>query len=138
MIIKTVRSVQYKQLFTLGKIKIPPLDVPTRWNSTFLMFKAVHDNKLFYKSLEEGNLVSENLWHFLEEFVIAFEPVYSCTKKLQKEQFTIGDSLRCWIDLKMQLTNVNNEMSKEMLSCMLNRQTLLVDNDLVKAALYLD
>lgn len=96
-----------------------------------MMFKSVHENKFFYQSLQEDNF-SENLWHFLEEFVTVFEPVYVCTKKLQKEQFTIGDFLSSWIELKMWISNVDNEMSKEMLSCMLNRQTLLVDNDLVK------
>lgn len=55
--IKKAKSTTYKQIFELSKINIPPLDIVTRWNSTFLMIKSISDNKEFYKKLDNGKFI---------------------------------------------------------------------------------
>lgn len=127
-----------KQLFAISKINIPPHDNSTRWNSTFRMLKSILDHKVFYQTLADGNLVSEELWVFIQNFVAAFKCVFYCTKKLQEEQLTIGDFICSWMKLKMKLTQVKNEFSSKMLKAMEVRLKKLLSNNLVKAALYVD
>lgn len=122
----------------IQNIPIPPLDVPTRWNSTFKMLMSIKNQEEFFKNFQDGDFISAELWPFLENFKKAFSPVYECTIKLQSQNITVGDFVSQWITLKMKLTAVSNDLANDMLSCMEARQKKLIDNDVVKAALYMD
>lgn len=136
--VKTVRSGNLRQLLISNKIQIPPLDVNTRWNSTYKMLKTIHRNKEFFISLEEGSLITEELWNFIEQFVAAFYHVYVCTLEFQAANYSIGDFICSWMKMKLNLSKVNNEMAKSITAKMEIRQKKLLDNDVVRAALYID
>lgn len=137
-IIKNVRVGATRQMFVSLKIHIPPLDVPTRWNSTFIMVKSIYVNKAFYKSLEDTIKISNELWTFIDCFYAAFEPVYYCTLELQTKEFSVGDFVASWMKLTMNICTVGNELSQKLQSSMEIRQKKLFDNDLIKAALFMD
>lgn len=70
-ITKKLRSGPMRQLLVARHISLPPLDVPTRWNSTFTMVKSMLDEAESFRVLE-GIDVSDELWAFMEEFCKAF------------------------------------------------------------------
>lgn len=136
-LVNSVRSDQIKLLFKANHIAIPPIDVPKRWNSTFLMVKSITDNKEFYKTLEDIQ-ISDELWDFIDELNVSFQPVHVFTMELQTKAFSIGDFIISWIKLKMNLTDIQSAMAKQILDIMEKRQVKLVENVVVKAALYID
>lgn len=116
--IKTAKSVTYKRIFELSKVKIPSLDIVTRWNSTFLIVKSISDNKEFYKTLGEAKFIEDDLWNFIDNFVPSFPSVFVCTKTLQDAQLTFGAFICPWMELERNLTKTKTDLSEKMLKTM--------------------
>lgn len=134
---KTLRSGQNRQLLQARQIEIPPLDVPTRWNSTYLMISSFTKHREFYRFLA-GIDISEDMWTFMDEFSKSFYPVFVCTKELQSNEICTGDFVTSWIKLKMNLEKVVTNMARELIDCMELRQPKLIQNSVVQAALFID
>lgn len=79
-------------------IKIPTLDVCTRWNSTYIMIHKLisikSDIERLYEFFTNSDLDSIKLenshWEFMGKFHDAFRPTYDFTVKLQGEQLGMG------------------------------------------------
>lgn len=117
----------------------PQLDVVTRWSSTYNMLKRLLGLKEFCISNLSG---SENLksseWVLIENLVVVLEPVHELTLKLQRSQLILGDFYKFWMELIFKLKNVNTEHSKKLLANIESRQSNLLENDTMYAALFLD
>lgn len=102
------------------------------------MVKAVYDTKSFYEAVDQGKFANEDLWNFMATFFSTFSPVFTCTKKLQNADLIFGDFIFAWMELKMELKDLNNSLSNELLNYMESRQEKLLNNDICKASLYFD
>lgn len=104
--IKKLRTGSYKNLFATNKKKKPILDVPTRWSSTYEMVNCLLEEKDFVIEITQSDPkvnISAKSWEFLAHFRQAFHPVMVATKKLQKEQFVMGDFYKTWLECDLLL-----------------------------------
>lgn len=104
--IKKLRTGTYKNLFATNNKKKPILDVPTRWSSTYEMVNCLLQQKEFVIEITGSDRkvnISAETWAFLIHFEEAFRPVMVATKKLQKEQFVMGDFYKTWLECELLL-----------------------------------
>ncbi|CAK9297482.1 unnamed protein product [Gordionus sp. m RMFG-2023] len=137
-ILKLFKSQKYKNLYTLNK---PVLDTVTRWNSTYRMLKNLNDNIIFY--IKMGQIYSETfinsrLWDRIQTYLTVLSPANTCTIKLQEKSCTIGDFFKLWLECKLDLEEINNEFSNDLIKCLDNRQKYLFDNNVFRSGIYMD
>jgi hypothetical protein len=119
-------------------LPVPILDNNTRWNSIYYMLQTVLNNKGYYESIDD-NIIDNTDWTFLEEFVNIFKPVEEFTKKLQKEQYVIGDFYRDWKECELTIEEIEeNNLTLSLLSNIKKRKEKLMENNAFLAALYFD
>ncbi|XP_036329682.1 uncharacterized protein LOC118741815 [Rhagoletis pomonella] len=121
------------------EIRLPCLDVITRWNSTYNMICEILSLKEFIENLDNYNSFDIN-WIFIQNFVMAFAPLAKCTLKLQKEQYILGDFLRDWLACELELEELAslNQYALALLNAMRNIKDILLKHDAFAAAIYLD
>lgn len=131
-------SVRYSFQIQHLNLKKPLLDVCTRWNSTYVMLKGL----LEYKDYCNNNVgilsLSEEEWKKIHDIVEALGPVYAATIKLQGSQLLLGDFYKLWIQLKIEVEQINSSAAKNLLNCLKVRERLILNNDIVNAAVFLD
>ncbi|XP_065323547.1 uncharacterized protein LOC135930663 isoform X2 [Gordionus sp. m RMFG-2023] len=140
-ILKICKSQKYKSLYSLEKINKPVLDTVTRWNSTYRMLKNLKDNKIFY--LKMGHIyletfINSRLWDRIDAYLTVLSPVNLCTIKLQEKSCTIGDFFKLWLECKLDLEEINNESSNNLINCVDYRQKYLFDNNVFRSGIYMD
>lgn len=117
---------------------LPDAPSSTSWKSTYTMVKSFVDNEDGFKTLSDLDISAES-WLFMDEFHKTFGPIDDCVAELQEaQQLCAGDFMRSWIKLKFNLSNLGTSMAKEMLDQMVMRQPALIENDSMKAALFID
>ena len=84
-VIKKLRTPKYRQLHIDQNLKKVQMDVPTRWNSIYIMLESLNINKEIYKSLYGTKgckeiEMSEADWKFVEKYLNAFKPAFIATK----------------------------------------------------------
>ena len=85
--IKEIR--QMVKYVRAGPINQPlGLGVPTRWNSTFLMIKAMDDNKEFYKILQTEYISYEISQHSFLKFALEMS-LYSIHFKTYNRKYVL-------------------------------------------------
>lgn len=117
-------------------LRKPQLDVVTRWSSTFTMLRTVLDYKDFCQ--QNFTLLTTEEWVTIESIVSVLSPIHTLTLKLQACQLLLGDFYKYWLEMTLHLKNQNHELSSKLLNCIELRQTELVDNETMNAALFLD
>ncbi|CAK9295080.1 unnamed protein product [Gordionus sp. m RMFG-2023] len=140
-ILKICKSQKYKSLYSLEKINKPVLDTVTRWNSTYRMLKNLKDNKIFY--LKMGHIyletfINSRLWDRIDAYLTVLSSVNLCTIKLQEKSCTIGDFFKLWLECKLDLEEINNESSNNLINCLDYRQKYLFDNNVFRSGIYMD
>jgi hypothetical protein len=139
-VVKELRKQSYKTTFKNNHKRLPLLDVVTRWDSTYIMFDSLLENRNFISEIDSENIlnISDNVWNFVEEFTMAFKSAHICTKILQEEQLVMGDLYKAWIQCTLNIKKINNKYSKHLLKALEIRKKKLFENDAFLAALYLD
>lgn len=145
--LKKAKLLKYHKLHEMHKVPKPNLDNATRWAGTHRMLKPLLKYREFYGMLSD-NLVSaekkfqlsQDDWHFIENFVEAFEPASVCIDRIQAEQLTVGDFFWAWSEMKLELEDIKfkNEMAAELLEAVSRREGKLKENDAIVAAIYFD
>lgn len=121
------------------KLRKPILNTPTRWNSSFDMIERLQELKDFcLRSTDKDLFVNEELWNFMEEFLKVFRPLKKATIHLQNTQMTLGDFYKHWLCLKIELNKLNSIMVPHFLQIINNREKILMENQVLLSALYLD
>lgn len=117
---------------------MPVLDNATRWNSSYDMINSLKNMKAFIDDNFIENPLEVN-WSFVDEFAASFAPLAKCTKRLQKEQYILGDFYRDWLSCEMDLADLSSmTISVELLRAMQKRKQLLLENYAFASAIYLD
>lgn len=93
-VIKKLRTPKYRQFHVDNNANKVQIDVPTRWNSIYIMLESLLCNKELYKSLygTKGNKeieMTEADWKFVEKYLTAFKPAFIATKELQSFQLAM-------------------------------------------------
>lgn len=99
-VVKNLKSSTYTDKIKSLNIKIPGIDVCTRWNSSFVMIHKLNNleqdlMKLyeFYSGHElDAIKLNSSHWNFIKKFYPAFLPCYDLTMKLQKIDVGMGNS----------------------------------------------
>ena len=137
-IIKKLRTIPYVNLFAERKKRKPFLDVQTRWSSSYEMIHCLSTQKEFIESIEI-NIITEELWNFINKFEEAFRPLYQATLKLQSKQLTKGDFYRTWLECELKLEMMeDNIYSAKLLERLQVRKTKLINNNAFPAGIFMD
>lgn len=139
---KKLRTQAYMNLFEKGKYKMPIIDCPTRWNSSYLMLERLMELKEFINTLGEDNAVfkiCENAWNFVVEFLKNFKIIYMASLKLQSHDLIYSDLYIQIMNVTYQLKSLpESEMTSNLLLAINTRKAKLFDNELFIAAVFLD
>nr|XP_018915899.1 PREDICTED: uncharacterized protein LOC109043220 [Bemisia tabaci]XP_018915900.1 PREDICTED: uncharacterized protein LOC109043220 [Bemisia tabaci] len=126
------------------KLPIPTLDCITRWHSTDDMLASLLKLKPFSEQLQIK--LTEAEWKEIEELHKTLEPAKIATKVFEEEQLLIGDFVAYWMRMKGKIKKLNTPYADKLVSYIeareripaANRDTPLMKNPAVVAALYLD
>jgi hypothetical protein len=109
-------------------------DVPTRWNSTFLMIQRLLQvradvTSVFTNLAWDGLQPSE--WVRLEDLQSLLAPFASHTDMLQSDSMSLSSVIPALLDLQchLQNTNFHKKIAREMLSSLTKRSAKLLDPD---------
>lgn len=97
-VVKSLKSSTYADKIESLNIKIPGIDICTRWNSSFIMVHQMinlkEDLLKLYEYYSGRQLdaikINEVHWNFMTEFHPAFLPCFNLTQKLQKVNIGMG------------------------------------------------
>lgn len=97
-------------------------------------FCTVNGNNRLLKDV----MLNEDEWASLERCAAALESFKIYSVKLQAQTCTLSDFFGFWMSLKVNLSSKTDDFSKELLAQMNKRHSLLMDNPILAAAVYLD
>ncbi|XP_028898464.2 zinc finger BED domain-containing protein 4 [Zeugodacus cucurbitae] len=144
----------FREIFELKQLKMPQLDCPTRWGSTYTMLKdllVAKDELTEIEStenkIEEDNFeVDASLWDFIENYCLVFSPLQKTIKKFQEEQLHYRNFYAQWLKLKICTDKIVNDATHDMtrtigekiLSSIEMRSKILLNNKFLISCLFLD
>lgn len=145
----------FRYLFEINKIKIPQIDCPTRWGSTFKMIMDLKAAKPFIEqqdiarnsTSEDFFGVNEMYWKTVDDFLVLFAPINDILIKYQEENLHYSNFYANWLTCKLLVqqivTNSENDsfvktVGELILQFIDNRSVLLLNNNLLIACLYFD
>ena len=85
------------------------IDVPTRWNSTYLMINSFIKNKNILKILSETNVLTDQEWINLENISALLFPFYDITNIMSSSSFT---TIGFCYSLILEIKNIINKFSE--------------------------
>ncbi|KAM5158321.1 LOW QUALITY PROTEIN: uncharacterized protein ACMZJ9_009610 [Mantella aurantiaca] len=115
------------------------LDPTTRWGSTYLMVKRLLELKDFIEEMDNENLaLTESQWTQTKELENLLSHPFNVTKRLQCDDLTPGKFLLEWKSLLYRLNKNGGLIAEGIASSMRKRESLLLENELLLAAIYVD
>lgn len=106
---------ELKKLQTEQGVKQPLItvqDVPTRWNSTYMMLKRALLLKrpiLLYTANHDIPILSSNEWRLLEKLLHILQPFYEITKQVSSEMSCLSDVIPHVVALERYLLKPGND-----------------------------
>ncbi|XP_020296595.1 zinc finger BED domain-containing protein RICESLEEPER 3-like, partial [Pseudomyrmex gracilis] len=138
-VVKTLRTSTFRYTLQHLHLRKPQMDVPTRWNSTYQMLERLLEHKDFCKENLKGPLaLTEEEWNEIQELISILKPLSKTTLTMQTEQLFFGDFYKHWLNLKIQLQSMASETANTILAKLKSRESQLLDNDALNAAIFLD
>lgn len=147
----------YREAFEFRKLKLPQLDCPTRWGSTYEMIDRLNKAKDVLSDIEaiENKTEDENfdassmLWEFVESYTCIMNPLQKTIVKFQEEQLHYGNFYALWLTCKLTTNqilqsrtdsedSISFQIGKTLIKSMETRTEKLLSNVGFEACLYLD
>lgn len=144
----------YREIFQLKGLKIPQLDCPTRWGSTYAMLQDLLAAKYVLTKIESIKNKSEDenfeidalFWDFIECYCTVFRPLQKTITKFQEEQLHYGNFYAQWLKLKISTEKIVCDSSQELIKTIGNmilksietRTIMLFNNKFLISCLFLD
>ncbi|XP_028175812.1 uncharacterized protein LOC114364029, partial [Ostrinia furnacalis] len=121
------------------KLRKPVIDCNTRWASTYNMLRRLKELKAICDDSEEiCQILSENFWLEINKILECLQPAAEATIRLQAEQLTLGDFYSIWIICKNKTENLDFPLAKDIVTSMIHRENLLLQNNAFLAAIFID
>lgn len=115
------------------------LDQTTCWGSTYLMVKHLLELKDFIEEMDNENLaLTESQWTQTKELENLLSHPFNVTKRLQCDDLTPGKFLLEWKSLLYRLNKNGGLIAEGIASSMMKRESLLLENELLLAAIHVD
>lgn len=147
----------YREAFDFSKLKLPQLDCPTRWGSTYEMIDRLNKAKDVLSEIEaiENKTDDENfdatsmLWEFIDSYTCIMNPLQKTIVKFQEEQLHYGNFYALWLTCKLTTkeilqsrsdseNSIGFEIGKTLIKSIETRTEKLISNVGFDACLYLD
>ncbi|XP_073534699.1 uncharacterized protein [Phyllobates terribilis] len=113
--------------------KGPIIDQATRWGSTYLMIQRLVELKTFLVDMANPQLtLNESQWNQVTELEKLLE------QKLQAKDLTPGIFLKEWKNLMLRLSQRGGLVASGIATSMKWREELLLQNNILLAAVYVD
>nr|XP_041632974.1 uncharacterized protein LOC121502915 [Drosophila kikkawai] len=144
----------YRETFELKKLKMPQLDCPTKWGSTYTMLQNLLEAKDLLRKIEsvknktdEDNFdMDSSFWDFIETYCNVFSPLQKSIKKFQEEQFHYSNFYAQWLKLKISTEKMVKDSTQDLTKTIGNkilnsieiRTKTLLYNKFVVSCLFLD
>lgn len=133
---------RYRYQLEQNNLRKPPIDVATRWGSTYKMLKGLMELRDFcadnWRTIGSSKELREEDWNAIGDVVNVLAPLHELTLKLQKSQLLLGDFYKHWLELICQMEDLNSDMSKKVIHYLRIREKGLLEHDTMYAALFLD
>lgn len=115
------------------------LDQATRWGSTYLMVKRLLELKDTLVDMANPSVaLTENQWQQVKELEMLLALPFIATKNLQGADLSPGEFLKEWKGLIFKLSKVGGLIADEIVESMKRRERLLLGNEILLAAAYVD
>ncbi|CAG8732451.1 24525_t:CDS:2 [Dentiscutata erythropus] len=99
------------------KVKIPPLDCETRWNSMFLILQSAIELKAIIIRLKDKDktfpdVPSKEEWKKAKSIYSVLEPFYKCTLKMSSNFYpTINNTHFSILDIRIYLFKMKSDLN---------------------------
>ena len=111
----------------------------TRWGSTYMIVKRLLKLKPFLEDIDNPNVsLTESQWREASQLEALLSHPYAVTKKLQEEDLTLSTFLWEWKKLIFNLSKAEGLIAEGIVSSMKKREGLLLENEILLAAVYID
>lgn len=134
-IVDTIREPNNMSKLKAAKLKNPITDCPTEWTSTYNMLLRLITFKDFCDAIID---LSSYFWEEVSGILECLGPANAAITDLQRQNLTIGDFYIIWLNCKGQIANINHRFAKTLHNALQVRETILLKNDVVLEALYID
>ncbi|KAJ2937288.1 hypothetical protein O0L34_g19528 [Tuta absoluta] len=137
-VVRSLRTPNVAMELRQNKLQQAVLDCPTQWDSTVNMLERLVQLKDFCLANSTRFGIDGSTWTRIEQSLQVLKPCSVLSKKLQREQLTIGDFFIFWMKCRLELESKQTAMSIFLTICMTDRERVLLENDVFLAAIYLD
>jgi len=115
------------------------LDQSTRWGSTYLMIERILEIKDTLVDIAHPDVcLSEAEWKEVEDLECLLRDPFLFTKKLQTANLTPGEFYKDWKKLLFKFAQIGGILAEAMKKSMERRGKVLLSNDVLLAAVYVD
>ncbi|XP_037954892.1 uncharacterized protein LOC119684835 [Teleopsis dalmanni] len=125
-----------------SQVQIPNLDNLQNWYSTYeMLFSFIQSRQTIETWHIQKDIIIDINWDFITDFVVAFNPLVTCRKKMQSEQYIIGDFYRDWLCCEIELEDLFSVTPYASIlheSMQKRKEKVFLDDVTFLAALYLD
>lgn len=119
--------------------KVALIDQATRWGSTYEMIQRLLDLKPYLIDMANPDVTMSDLqWEEASQLEVLLKHPYIVTKNFQAAELTPGQFFKEWRRLSYRLSQIGGIVADSIRASMLRREELLLDNNVLLAAIYVD
>ena len=106
------------------------IDVPTRWEITFLMVQRLMELKDAVVDLSSSDVnLLDHEWEELSRLVEILRVLYDTTIALQSEKLTAGECLLEWRQVVFKLQKFGSPLTDSIIDAIQSKEATLFDSD---------
>lgn len=142
-IVVLLRKPKIRKIIEEKKFKIPPRDIPTRWNSTYYLIKSIKELEDLINDSDfqviSGVKIESHLWDFINEFCLLYGHLEVLTKKTQTSDYIYTDFLVDYFSTFSKLDiSENSIMKTNLITSLEEKENLIWNHNLGTTAMLID